>query len=100
MPKEEEKTQNNLEIACKLRKNSFYIELVQKEVHKNYLGKKNNFYIEFVDSNVYMIRQLSFAIFCLSWVMTQYDQAACFSYQGCRFFYSQLNAEQDRKSVV
>ena len=40
MPKEEEKTQNNLEIACKLRKNSFYIELVQKEAHTNNLGKK------------------------------------------------------------
>ena len=68
MPKEEEKTQSNLEIACRIRKNIFYIELVQKEAHKNYLGKKNNFYIEFVDSNVYMIKQLSFAIFCLSWL--------------------------------
>ena len=38
--KEEEKTQNNLEIACRIRKNSFYIELVQNEAHKNNLGKK------------------------------------------------------------
>ena len=34
MPKEEERTQNNLEIACGIRQISFYIVLVQKRCSK------------------------------------------------------------------